>query len=97
MRFDSVDPIIEPWGRLHSAPWQRLYRDEEVRSAELTLANGLQAQLWIEPQADGSIAVRAWDRRSHSHREIVGLSELSAALTRGLEKVRSWDVPANAV
>lgn len=90
MGFEMADPIIDRWGLENAVPWCRAYRDEAVRSADITLRGGAVAQLWLEPLAGGNFAACAWDRQSRRHREVVKPSELYQALTRGLTAIRSW-------
>ena len=98
MSYEAADPIIEPWGRENSVTWFRQYRDEEVRSAEVYLASGRCAQLWLEPQKESAtFAVCAWDRESRRFRELASLRELRSTLDRALADIRSWSKSAHAV
>ena len=98
MNYEAADPIIESWGRENSVPWCRMYRDEEVRSADIYLSAERSAQLWLEPlPQSGDFAVCAWDRRTLRYREVVSLSNLHSALDRSLAIIRSWTSSTHAV
>ena len=91
MNYTAADPIIDQWSREHSIPWVREYQDEEVRSADVYMASGTYAQLWLEPQVDvGVFAVCAWDRDSRRFREVASTPDLHPALNRALSAIRSW-------
>ena len=97
MSHIEADPVLEKWGLENGVPWTRQYRDEEVRSAEIVLSGGVQAQLWLEPIAGStSFAVCAWDRNRNHFREVAELAALSATLTRALAVLRTWTPHANA-
>jgi hypothetical protein len=88
--FESIDDLITDWARAHRLEWSRQYRDEEVRSIDLPLAEGRIAQIWLEPTADQTWRVRASDRRQQRFSLIVAKPQLQQGLSDALAVVKSW-------
>lgn len=62
--FSKIDPILASVAKQHGLHWVHRYRDEEVRSTEVTFGASKFAQLWIEAGSEpGEFIVRAWDRK----------------------------------
>jgi hypothetical protein len=89
--FENINASIEQWASGNKLAWNRRYRDEEVRSIELTLSDGRNAQIWLEQAPDSAWVVRAWDRGSNNFRKAEISSQVEKALSDALAAVHSWD------
>ena len=89
--FESVDDLIADWAISHRLAWQRSYRNEEVRSIDLTLKDGRVAQSWLDAATDQMWTVHAWDRRRARFSLTVCELELKQALSNALRAVKSWE------
>ena len=63
MSYTEIDPIISAWVQRHLLTLYTQYQDSEVRSVDVVDAKGRKFQIWIDPPANGKVAVHAWDYR----------------------------------
>ena len=97
MSYDAVDATLENWGRTNGVVWQRKYRDEEVRSTEVWLGDGVCGQLWLEPVPGSTgFAICAWDRKNRRFRETSEVARLPDVLDHVLTVLRSWAASTDA-
>ncbi len=95
-RFNAVDPTLSAWAAKHSLLILRRYRDEEVRSIDVTRNGAEQSyQLWIDPPAGSSITVHVWNRRAWRRSYETTLANLTSALDAAIGEIYRHDQSAS--
>ncbi|NDK40004.1 hypothetical protein DT603_14265 [Pseudoxanthomonas gei] len=89
--FDTIADALDTWAVAHQLHWQRLYKDSEVRSLDLTLSDGRIAQIWVDGSSTAGWSVNAWDRKAMKFsRHVADSTQMGEALSEALSTVRSW-------
>ncbi len=87
--FQNIDAQLYSWADRNNLQIQTLYRDEEVRSIELTNSKGTRGQIWVEINQD-KIKVHAWDFGKNRLAIPATLTNVASALDAALSALRSW-------
>lgn len=90
MSYELVDPIILKWAQKHTLHIYTQYKDEEVRSVDVTSTRGERFQIWIDPPVDTQVNVHAWDYKKIKKGWVGEISELESGLEEIYQTVKSW-------
>ncbi len=91
MTYAAIDSILQGWSRKHGLSISTEYKDEEVRSVELTDQKGRRYQIWIDlPDERGSVAVHAWDYRKQRTDAKADIGDLETTLDNLRATVLNW-------
>jgi hypothetical protein len=91
MKYEDLDPILDPWAKAHGLMISTKYRDEEVRSACIVDDTGNVFSIGVWPDQDTvRIGVGDHQTKSHSFRTESTLNELAATLEETYARVDGW-------
>lgn len=91
MSFSQIDPILEAWAKRHDLHIYRFFKDEEVRSIDVTRADGRRFQLWLDcPSDDGETTIHGWDYRKRKKDLRASLDDLERKLEQAYSEMMAW-------
>jgi len=89
--YVAIDPILQRWARRHGLSISTEYKDEEVRSVELTDQTGRRYQIWVDPPDErGTIAFHAWDYHKQRSDAKASIRDLESHLDSLRATVLNW-------
>ncbi len=91
MTYAAIDSILQRWSRRHGLSIATDYKDDDVRSVELTDQKGRRYQIWIDPpDEEGSVVVHAWDYRKQRTDTMANVGDLENHLDSVRATVLNW-------
>ena len=91
MTYAAIDSILQRWSRRHGLAISAEYRDEEVRSLELTDQRHRRYQIWIDPpDRRGVVVVHAWDFHNQRIDSRANIGDLESHLDGVRAIVLNW-------
>jgi hypothetical protein len=91
MKYEDLDPILEPWAKSHGLTIFTRYRDDEVRMADIVDDVGNIFGIAVWPHQNG-VRIGVGDRRTKGRfvQTDSTLAQLPSALERAYAQVEEW-------
>lgn len=91
MKYEELDPILEPWAKAHGLTICTKYRDEEVRSARIVDDAGNIFGIGVWPDKSNIlISIADHQSKTQSYQAETAIDELPAMLEKVYAQIEKW-------